>query len=526
MAAASGAGLLHAWISGEAVATTGTLKELNVTVPKETEVEILRLHHAEGWPIGTVADQLNVHHSVVERVLKENPEQLRMRRSIADNYLLFVKSTLAKYPKLNATALYRMVQKRGYPGGVDHFRDIVARYRPRPAREAHPRVSTLPGEQAQVDWAHFAKIKIGNCERRLLAFVMVLSWSRHMFVRFYLGDGTANFLRGHVDAFSSFGYVPREVLYDNLKSAVIERAGQAIHFNPEILSLAAHYRFAPKPTGVRQPTAKGRVERAIRYVRESFFAAREWRDLDDLNEQVLDWCRNESSQRRWAEGSTQTVAQAFENETQYLLALPNVPYPVYDRKAVHVDKTAYVRFDLCDYSVPHKLVGKTLTAVATLEDVTILDGTAEIARHKRSFEKGKQIEDKTHTEELIDQKKLASKHRGMDRLRHAAPSCSDLLKWAAERGHNLGRLTQQLTQLLDLYGPKELESAVKEALAADSPHASGVQQILEQRRTKRGLQPPVALTFANDRQGNQITVVPKSLDIYDNLLPKNTENNA
>ena len=113
------------------------------------------------------------------------------------------------------------------------------------------RLSTLPGEQAQCDWAHFGKLKVGNAERRLLAFVMVLSWSRKIFLRFYFGDSTANFLRGHAEAFEYYGGVAREILYDNLKSAVLERVGDAIHFNPDLLSLAAHYRFAPKPVDVR-----------------------------------------------------------------------------------------------------------------------------------------------------------------------------------------------------------------------------------------------------------------------------------
>jgi len=125
------------------------------------------------------------------------------------------------------------------------------------------RLTTLPGEQAQVDWGLFGRVRIGDAEHRLLAFVMVLSWSRRIFLRFYLGDGTGNFLRGHVDGFDHFGCVPREILYDNLKSAVIERIDSAIRFNTDLLELAAHYRFAAKPVPVARPTSKGRVERAL-----------------------------------------------------------------------------------------------------------------------------------------------------------------------------------------------------------------------------------------------------------------------
>ena len=229
-------------------------------IAKEIEAEILRLHHAEGWPPSTIGRHLKLHYATIKRVLIRNgliPKPQRLRKTIAEPYLPFIRETLEKYPRLNATRLYHMVKARGYSGGVDHFRDIVARYRPFEEAEAYLRLTTLPGEQAQCDWGFFGRVIIGNAERRLLAFVLVLSWSRHIFLRFYFGDHTANFLRGHIDAFEFFKLVPREILYDNLKSAVIERIGNAIHFNSELLALAAHYRFAPKPVGVRKANQKG-----------------------------------------------------------------------------------------------------------------------------------------------------------------------------------------------------------------------------------------------------------------------------
>jgi len=195
-----------------------------VGVSKETESEILRLFHAEKWKRGTIARQLQIHHGVVDRVLTRNGisiERLRVRGSMIDPYLSFIRSVLEKYPKLTGSRLHEMVKARGYTGGVDHFRDMLARHRPRPAAEAYLRLSTIKGEEAQVDWACFGKVTIGNAERPLYGFVMVLSWSRQIFLKFYTGLSTANFLQGHVDAFSSWGGVPREIKYDNLKSAVL-----------------------------------------------------------------------------------------------------------------------------------------------------------------------------------------------------------------------------------------------------------------------------------------------------------------
>jgi transposase len=491
-------------------------------IKKEQEAQILRLHYAEKWRVGTIAKELGVHRSAVQRVLSNNGvslEQLRVRKFKADPYIAFIKATLKQYPQLTAVRLYQMVKERGFTGGASQFRHVVSQLRPRQQAEAYMRTATLPGEQGQCDWAHFGKATFGDVQRRLLAFVIVLSWSRHIFLRFYTGDAMPNFLRGHVEAFEYFGAVPREILYDNLKSAVLERYGSAIRFNPELLNLAAHYRFQPKPVAVARGNQKGRVERAIQYIRHSFFAARQWTDLVDLNNQATSWCMHTAGQRQCPGEKDMTVAEAFEKEKPLLLKLPDAPYPAFERKQVHVGKTPYVRFDLNDYSVPHKFVKQTLTVVATPDTVSVIDGTQEIAQHKRCYGKGCQIEEPKHVEELALYKEAGRKHRYIDRLRHAAPSAQCLLKEAAQRGHNLGKLTQQLTRLLDMYGASELEAAIVEAIEATSPHAHAVQQILECRRNLRGLPPPALLTFTN-RQINELVLAPQSLDVYGSLLQK------
>jgi hypothetical protein len=161
--------------------------------------EILRLYHVEKWKRGTIARQLGVHHDVVDRVLSNDgvPRPRTSRPSKLDDYLPFILDTLRRWPRLTASRLFDMCRERGYRGSADHFRHMVARYRPRPEAEAYLRLRTLPGEQGQVDWGHFGTVKMGRAERKLLAFVIVLSWSRAIFVRFFMGACTENFLRGH-----------------------------------------------------------------------------------------------------------------------------------------------------------------------------------------------------------------------------------------------------------------------------------------------------------------------------------------
>lgn len=498
-----------------------------MALSKETEAEILRLHYAEKWKKGTIARQLQIHHSTVERILLQNgvtPTQLRVHRSIADPYIEFIKNVLNEYPKLNATRLYYMACERGYPGKVDHFRRVVKRYRPRLAEDAFLRLRTLPGEEAQVDWACFGKIKIGKAERKLYAFVMVLSWSRQIFLQYYLNQGTANFQRGHIAAFEFFGKaVPRKILYDNCKVVVRERIGPAIIYNPELLALAAHYRFQPLPVAPYAPEQKGKVERGIRYVRSSFWSARSWKDLDDLNTQAIKWCLTEAANRRWTQDPKLNVGEAFERERTHLIAQPEVPYPVYDRKDVSVGKTPYVRYDGNFYSIPPTHVKSKLTVFATLETVKICDGMDEVAVHKRSFDKDQIIENEDHIQELKDAKRAAYQHRNMNRLQEAAPSMTDFLVKASQRGHNLGRLTQQLNNLLDSYGASELEIAIKEALEADRMHADAVQQVLECRRESQKPQRlPVKLRFEKSELANELIISPQSLDVY-KILFKDSE---
>jgi transposase len=491
-----------------------------MTISAELEAKILRYHHVEKWRVGTIARQLNVHHSVVTRVLTHAGISKKAgikQASIVAPFMGFITDTLEKYPSLTASRLYEMVRQRGYGGGPDHFRYVISLYRPRPPAEAYLRLRTLPGEQAQVDWGHFGHIEIGRARRPLMAFVMVLSYSRKIFLQFYLDARMANFLRGHTAAFNAWQGVPRVLLYDNLRSAVLERRGDAIRFNPILLEYAAHYRFEPRPVAVARGNEKGRVERAIRYVRDNFFSAREWTDVNDLNRQAIDWCEGGTADRMCPEDRTQTVREVFNQEKSTLIHLPDYPYPAHDREEVRIGKTPYARFDLNDYSIPHTHVRRTVTVCATLDTVSVLDGSMTLATHPRSFDKGKQIEDEAHVSALASTKKESRQHRGQDRLAHAAPSSIALLILAAERGYKIGSIVSQLIQLLDDYGASELESSIQMALSNDIPHPNEVRIHLERQREARQQPPPIGVELPDDMRVRNLVIKPHQLEAYDQL---------
>ena len=490
-----------------------------MVIRAEVEAEILRLHHVEKWPVGTIAGHVHVHHDVVTRVITSDgtPPARPQRPARIDAYLPFILESLRRYPGLHASRLYQMCRDRGYRGSGEHFRHMIARHRPPRVVEAYLRTTALPGEHGQVDWAHFGTVQIGRAVRGLLAFVCVLSYSRRIFLRFYLGQRLENFLRGHVAAFLAFGGLPRVLLYDNLKSAVLDRRGDAILFNPKLVDFAKHYRFGIRPVAVARGNEKGRVERAIRYVRTSFWPARRWRDLDDLNAQAEAWCLGEASERPWPDDTQKSVAQAFADEQPRLLPLPDNAYETEDIVMAQVGKTPYVRFDGNEYSVPHTLARRVVEVRATLERVRVLADGAVVADHARSFDRGVVLSNEAHVAELRKSKGEARKHRALDRLAQSAPNSQQLFLKLAENGANLGRATQQFVHLLDNFGAVALDQAIVQALAKGVTHHHAVRQILEQQRHAAGLPPAVPVDLPDDDRVRNAVVRPHDLCGYDRI---------
>ena len=489
-----------------------------MTIGPELAARIRRLYEVEHWRVGTIATQLHVHRDTVRRVLHEQggaPAGVPLRRSLLEPYRDFIAQTLEKYPTLTASRLFDMVCERGYAGQRSHFRHLVSTLRPRAPAEAFLRLRTLPGEQMQIDWAHFGHLQIGQARRPLMGFVAVLSYSRRVFLRFCLNAQMDSFLRGHVQAFTAFGGLARTLLYDNLKSVVLERVGDAIRFNPEFLAFAAHYRFEPRPVAICRGNEKGRVERHIDFIRKSFFAARQFAGVDDLNAQAVAWCEGRAFDRPWPQDDALTVRQAFAVEQPRLLALPATAYILGQRLDVAVAKTPYVRFDLNDYTVPHTHVRRTLSVLADEQQVRILDGVTELARHPRSFDRHQVIEDPLHLQALVEHKRRARAHRGCDALAQVAPASTALLQLAATRGYGLGGITAELLRLLDQYGAPALQTAMLEAVARDVPHPNAVRLALERAREHAARPPTLALALPEHVARRDAPMRVQSLAAYD-----------
>lgn len=482
----------------------------------DTRAQIRHWFYAEHWKIGTIAQQLGVHADAVRHAIESNRfhRAQSLRSCLTDPYLPFIRQTLEQYPQLRATRIYQMLQERGYQGSVVQLRRAVANLRPHRS-EPFLRLRTFPAEQAQVDWAHFGEVVIGRARRRLSCFVITLSYSRALYLEFFFDQTMENFLRGHVHAFQNWSGQPRVILHDNLRSAVLERRGNQIHFHPRLLELCAHYHCVARPCQVRAGNQKGRVERAIRYVRESFWAGRDFTTLEECNRQALRWRDQVAHQRPWPGDDHRTVAEVFAEEQSRLLPLPAHPFPTDLIQPIRSAKTIYVRFDLNDYSIPPEAVGRQLTLVASDTLVRILDGAQEIARHRRSYDRHQEILEPAHQQALLQLKRKAFHSTPSGRLAQVVPESETFLDLAFARGESAGSQTAQLLKLLDLYGAPALRRVIREALQRDTPRASSVAFLL--RKQQHSKPAPVRVDLSRHPEAQCIDVQPHNLETYDEL---------
>jgi transposase len=498
-----------------------------MTIDEAREAEIRRLHFAEHWKVGTIVTQLGEHHEVVERVLGVG-KGARARTPGAKEaavlatvqvpaplltYEAFVSETLTQYPRLRATRLYDMLCERGYQGSVRSVRRYVELVRPAPKTEVFLRIEPLIAEQAQVDWAYLGKLRIDGTTRQLWAFVMVLAYSRAMWAELVIDLSAHSLRRSLVRACSYFCGATRQWLFDNPKIVVLERHGDAVRFHPDLLALSGQLCVAPRLCGVRKPQQKGKVERAIRFLRERFFAARTIRDLARGNAELLVFLEEIANVRphpRWPE---RRVLDVLAEERVRLLPLPD-PLPETDLvQPVPVDKTAFVHFDANQYSAPSLYADKTLALVASDTTVRLLDGKEEVARHHRCWGRHQRIEAAEHRAALLEHKRAAREAKGRDRLDAAIPGFDILLERWVEAGRNVGFMVAKAAHLLDLYGVDILGAAAREAIARGT-HDPGALAVLceERRRATDGLVPIDIDLGAHvpDRD-----VIPHDLETYD-----------
>jgi transposase len=488
-----------------------------MTVATSVEAEIRRLYYAEHWKRGTIVAQLGVHADVVERVLGRpgpRPKTVTVLVPVVlEPFVGFIDETLQQYPRLVGTRVFDMVRERGYGGSLRTLRRYLRRARPLPKHEVFLRLEPLVGEQGQVDWALVGYVVVRGVRRALWVFVMVLAYSRAIFAELVLDLTVHSLRRSLVRAAVHFGGCPRQWLFDNPKIVVLERQGDAVRFHPLLLELAGALRVQPRLCGVRKPHEKGGVERAIRYLRERFFAARQIHGLEQGNAMLQSFLAEIADEREHPRWPDRRVREVLDAERAHLLALPS-PLPETDLVApITADKTAFIRFDGNAYSVPPACARETLTLVANDRYVRLLRGQERVAEHARCWGRRERVEDPAHRAEVLEHKRAASAMKGQDRLRAAIPGVDRLFTRWIEVGRNAGFMTARTLRLLDLYGPEVLARAVAEALDRGTHDPGALAVLCEQARVDAARPMPVPIELGDHVPDRD--VIPHDLGGYD-----------
>jgi transposase len=350
-------------------------------------VMILDLHR-QGLSVSAIARHLCIDRKTVRSAIAKGLEPPKYktrppRARITDPFEPYLKERLAAYPGLTAMRLWREVKERGYAGGYSVLRDCVRDLRPPRTAGFEVRFETPPGEQAQVDFAHF-EVEFADdpgVKRVVWLFSMVLGYSRLIWGRFVVHQDLQSVLRCHIAALEAIGGAPREILYDRMKTAVIgEDADGLVVYNRALVDLARHYGFQPRACRPYRPKTKGKVERPFRYIREDFFLGGSFRNLGDLNAQFQHWLDTVANPRMHA--TTQRVVnEAFAQEKPALKPLPLAPYRTVLNLERRVSHEGMVSIGGNLYSVPDTTRRRILDVHVLADEIRIFEAGALIASH-------------------------------------------------------------------------------------------------------------------------------------------------
>jgi len=487
-------------------------------ITPEMRLHMRRLVLVERLPIETVARKFGVHHSTVRNACRDGTQDDRPApASLLEPYKPYIVERLLALPEITAPRLLLELRDHGYEHGIAVLRRYVAKVRRPRSGKAYLRVETDPGEQAQVDWGHFGHMRVGGAQRPVSAFSMVLSWSRMLFVDFCFDQQMETFLRMHRRAFEFFGGLPRQIVYDNLKSVVLSRVGHVVQFNPRFLAFAGHYIFEPVAAPVRYPEYKGRVEASIKYIRHSFFYGRSFASLEDLRAQAGKW-RDEIANQRIHGTTRERPAERLLVEKPRLRALPEHPFDTDLVIPAVVSKEARVRIDSNSYSVPYRLVGKSVHVRADEHTVRIVHDGAEAARHPRCWDKRRHIQDPAHVEELLARRKAGRPATRREGLAAYCPESRLYFQEISRRRVRLDREVDRIFRLVDLYGQAEVAGAIAKAVGARTFGATYVRALCDQARFARGQDEPAELVVTGNREADSLDIEPHAMEGYDDLF--------
>ena len=423
----------------------------------EIVAKIRRLHFYEHYSLHAVSKTVGLHRDTVKRLLYGHDQPPNARPSIVEPYLDTIKDHLDRYPNIRSTALLRILKDRGFTGSISTLRRFIKPLRSTKKTQYRP-LKFIPGEQAQVDWAHFGSLSVAGGQRKLYLFVMVLSHSRSIYAEFTFDTKIDSFLRLHERAFEFLGGVSRKLLYDNMKTVVIERLGNQIKYNQQLIEFAGFYGFEPAVCAPYSGNQKGRVERAIRYIRDNFASGYSLDLIDLANRDLKTWLVDTANKRPWPEDRTKSTSEIWHEEKKLLRQpIPGQAFNSMHSQTARSSKTGLIRFDLNDYSIPEDYNRQLLTLEADDHNVRISSDNTIVCCHRRSWERGQRIINADHWRQQTSKKS----HGHRDLLLQIIPELTTNVEKLMATGDSKHLIIKRFYQLYRLYGEESFRCALE-----------------------------------------------------------------
>lgn len=475
--------------------------------------QIKDLHAHQGLNASQIAKELALDPRTVSYWLAQDhfrPRQPTPRSSKLDPFKAQIVRLLERYP-YSAAQVFQHLREQGFDGGYSIVKAYVRMVRPK-RQPAFLKLAFAPGECAQVDWGSFGSVPVGQTSRRLSFFVMVLCYSRMLYVEFTVSQTMEHFLACHQHALEFFGGVPKTVMVDNLKSAVLQRVlGEAPVLNPKYLDFATHHGFSIAPCNVGKGNEKGRVENGVGYVKKNFLAGLDLPDFSALNPAARQWLDTVANVRLHSETREQPV-QAWHKERPYLHPLPLHPFDIATVSQVRASRQFRITLDTNRYSVPAHYAGQALTLKSYPDRLCIYHGDQLIARHTRHYDRFQDVEDPDHPKPLLEQRKKARDHQLFRRFLTLSPRAEAYYLKLEERRLNPHHHVRKIVALSDIYDPQMVARALEDAFTYEAFSSEYITNLLEQRA--RFTPEASALHLTRRADLLEVSLAPPDLSLY------------
>jgi len=480
------------------------------------QAEILRLHFSQMLSRRKIAAQLGVDRKTVKEVLECRQVRLcaaerNPRPSILEPHYARIEKLLEDAPDRSSVNVLQQLRNAGYTGGISILRDYLRSLRPKPQPQAFFDLEFAKGEAAQVDWGEFGDV-FGN-GTLVHAFVMVLCWSRLLYVEFTLRETLPTLLRCYERALRFFGGVCREYWHDNMSTVVVERLGRLKRFTVGFHAYAGFHGFKPIVCGLGKGNEKGRVEDGVKLVRHQFWPGRNFLDIDDINRQAVDW-RDRFANRREHEATHKIPELMFEQERSVLLPLRPEPYDTDDVVSCEVSPFYRIPFETNEYSVPWTMRGKSVTVRADDKQVRVFYARKRISTHERCYLKHQKIKNPDHGQGLREFKAGASRSWRLEAIQSFGPHACRYLELIGAGTRSLRREVDELLFLATVYGAAVVEKTIGDLLQRGIVGAANLEQVLRVSDATPEAPPPLQLS------DERLRFVPPGpqLEDYDTLL--------